>query len=118
MFFTLNPQEPRSRPSRIQTGDSTLAYLQDAQWVERPSRLFGRLLAGIDLAALPPAAAVAQQFQIPILKRIARGEGHRAVAAQRVLETIFVQFNFYLQRQVSGPKLDITRAVARIIHPD
>ena len=29
----------------VQMSDSSLAYLQDAQWVERPSRLFGRLLA-------------------------------------------------------------------------
>lgn len=29
----------------VQVSDSSVAYLQDAQWVERPSRLFGRLLA-------------------------------------------------------------------------
>lgn len=29
----------------VQVSDSSIAYLQDAQWVERPARLFGRLLA-------------------------------------------------------------------------
>jgi len=29
----------------VQVSDSSVAYLQDAQWVERPARLFGRLLA-------------------------------------------------------------------------
>jgi len=29
----------------VQTSDSTLAYLQDAMWVEKPSRLFQQLLA-------------------------------------------------------------------------
>lgn len=39
------PQKLNVTRVPVTTGDSTLAYLQDAQWVEKPARLFGQLLA-------------------------------------------------------------------------
>ena len=38
------PQKLRTARIPVQSGDTTLAYLQDAQWVEPPARLFQRLL--------------------------------------------------------------------------
>ena len=39
------PQKLNVTRVPVTTGDSTLAYLKDAEWVEKPARLFGRLLA-------------------------------------------------------------------------
>ncbi|HUH03489.1 MAG TPA: hypothetical protein VML75_15940, partial [Kofleriaceae bacterium] len=38
------PQKLNVTRVPVTTGDSTLAYLKDAEWVEKPARLFGRLL--------------------------------------------------------------------------
>jgi cholesterol transport system auxiliary component len=39
------PQKLNVTRVPVTTGDSTLAYLKDAEWVEKPARLFGQLLA-------------------------------------------------------------------------
>ena len=39
------PQKLNVARVPVTTGDSSLAYLKDAEWVEKPARLFGRLLA-------------------------------------------------------------------------
>ena len=39
------PQKLNVTRVPVTTGDSSLAYLKDAEWVEKPARLFGRLLA-------------------------------------------------------------------------
>lgn len=39
------PQKLNVTRVPVTTGDSTLAYLKDAVWVERPARLFGQLLS-------------------------------------------------------------------------
>jgi cholesterol transport system auxiliary component len=38
------PQKLNVTRVPVTTGDSSLAYLKDAEWVEKPARLFGRLL--------------------------------------------------------------------------
>jgi cholesterol transport system auxiliary component len=38
------PQKLNVTRIPVTTGDSSLAYLKDAEWVEKPARLFGRLL--------------------------------------------------------------------------
>ena len=39
------PQKLNVTRVPVTTSDSSLAYLKDAEWVEKPARLFGRLLA-------------------------------------------------------------------------
>ena len=39
------PQELRTPRVPVRTGDTAVAYVKDAQWVENPSALFGRLVA-------------------------------------------------------------------------
>ena len=39
------PQKLNVTRVPVTTGDSSLAYLKEAEWVEKPARLFGRLLA-------------------------------------------------------------------------
>jgi cholesterol transport system auxiliary component len=39
------PQKLNVTRVPVTTGDSSLSYLKDAEWVEKPARLFGRLLA-------------------------------------------------------------------------
>ena len=39
------PQELATTRVPVRTGDTALAYLKDAQWVEMPSALFSRLLS-------------------------------------------------------------------------
>jgi len=39
------PQKLNVTRVPVTTGDSTLAYLKDAEWVEKPARLFAQLLA-------------------------------------------------------------------------
>jgi len=39
----------------------------------------------------------------------------RAAAAQRVLEGIYVQTNFYLAREVTGQKLAVLKSVSGMI---
>lgn len=65
-----------------------------------------------------PAPMVAQQLQVARLQQIARQKSRTGLAAQRVLESFHVQFNFYLPQSLTGPKLEVSRAVARIIRPD
>lgn len=71
----------------------------------------------LDSEDAPAAPALAHDLQLGRLQGMAREKGYRAAAAQRVLETIFVQFAFYLQREVSGPKLAVARTVAEMIRP-
>jgi predicted esterase len=65
-----------------------------------------------------PAPMIAQELMIPRLQQIARQKSRTGLAAQRVLESIFVQFNFYLPQTLTGPKLSVSRAVAKIIRPE
>ena len=69
-------------------------------------------------AELQPAPLVAQQLQIARLQQIARQKSRTGRAAQRVLESIFVQFHYYLPQTLTGAKLGVARAVAKIIHPE
>ncbi|MGZ8867497.1 MAG: hypothetical protein ACXW2P_04065 [Thermoanaerobaculia bacterium] len=69
-------------------------------------------------AEVQPAPLVAQQLQVSRLRQLARQKTRTGLAAQRVLESFFVQFNFYLPQTLTGPKLGVSRAVARIIRPD
>lgn len=69
-------------------------------------------------AEVHPAPMVAQQLQVARLQQIAKQKSRRGLAAQRLLESFFVQFNFYLPQTLTGPKLEVSRAVARIIRPE
>ena len=69
-------------------------------------------------AELQPAPLVAQQLQVARLQQIARQKSRTGRAAQRVLESIFVQFNYYLPQTLTGAKLAVARAVAKMIRPE
>lgn len=69
-------------------------------------------------AEVQPAPLVAQQLQVSRLQQLARQKTRTGLAAQRVLESFFVQFHFYLPQTLTGPKLGVSRAVARIIRPE
>jgi len=62
-------------------------------------------------------AALARALQIAPLQKLAKESSYRGVAAQRVLESIYAQVNFYLPQQVRGPKLVALQTVAAMIHP-
>ena len=64
------------------------------------------------------APAVAHELQIRRLQDLAKDKSRTGVAAQRVLESIHVQFAFYLPQQLTGPKLAVSRAIAKMIHPE
>jgi predicted esterase len=64
------------------------------------------------------APAVAHELQIRRLQDLAKDKSRTGVAAQRILESIHVQFGYYLQQQVTGPKLAVSRTIAKMIHPD
>ncbi len=65
----------------------------------------------------PLAPTLAHELQISRFQKMAAKTGYEAAAAQRILESIFVQADFYFARQVSGQKLVILKQVAALIHP-
>lgn len=79
------------------------------------NRLPSILKGFLDDAEVRGAAAVARALQIGRLLDLAREKSRRGLAAQRVLESIHVQFAFYLPQQLTGPKLAVSRAIARMI---
>jgi predicted esterase len=87
--------------------------LERAQ-LRRLGPVFGELLRRDDP---PQAPAIAHALDVPRLKKLAAQGSYGGLAAQRVLEAIYVQLNFYLPQQLSGQKLLVARSVAQMIHP-
>jgi hypothetical protein len=90
-----------------------------AEKLERTSlpRIFTVMNAFVQADNPPMAPALAHDLGISRLQKLAAGKGYEAAAAQRVLESIFVQVDFYVARQVSGQKLSILKQVAGLIRP-
>jgi predicted esterase len=82
------------------------------------ARLPGVLRSVIDADEAPTAPMLAHELRIAALQKTARDQTYQGAAARRVLETIFVQLNYYLAGQLSGPKLATVKSVARMIRPD
>ena len=70
----------------------------------------------IQTAETPLAGSLAQDLHITSLKKLASKGSYEGLAAQRVLEGIYVQTGFYAAREVDGPKLAVLKRVAGMIH--
>ena len=67
---------------------------------------------------VPFAPAHALDLDIQNLQRMASRHTYEGDAAQRVLEGIYAQTNFYDARESSGAKLAVLKAVSAMIHPE
>jgi predicted esterase len=68
---------------------------------------------------IPVAPRLAHDLQIESLQRLASKGSYEGLAAQRVLEGIYVRLAFYAAPGLSGQRLAVAKAVAGLIHaPD
>lgn len=67
---------------------------------------------------VPFAPALAHDLDIQNLQRMASKHTYEGDAAQRVLEGIYAQTNFYDARESTGAKLVVLKAVSAMIHPE
>jgi predicted esterase len=111
----------RARAAELRASDDAKHALDEerhATEFENTARDRLPSIVGSFLAAdeTPLAGIFARDLGIPHLLSLAKESSPRGLAAQRVLESIYAQVNFYLPQQVHGPKLVTLQAVAAMIH--
>ncbi len=117
-----NVDAVRSRGAELRASPEFRRAVEEENRAEKLERSnlarFPEIINGFlraDEALLAPT--LAHELRIAQLQQTASKGGYLGMAAQRVLESIFVQLDFYLVREVSGQKLIVTRRVAALIHP-
>ncbi len=114
--------EPRQRSAELRASQSYAKAERDEKRAEAFERSYRGKVARVmeqfmETAELPFAASLAHDLDIASLQRTASQDTYEGHAAQRVLEGIYVQVNFYDARESTGAKLMVLKAVADRIHP-
>ena len=123
MFDTLTdvstPRQAAEEIRNSRTLEVTRAEAERAEKFERSQRrrLGEAIAAFMRSENVRQAPALAHALDIPRLQKIAGEDSYTGRAAQRVLESIYGQLDFYLAQQLSGQKLLIAKRVAQMIHP-
>jgi len=77
----------------------------------------GRVIRNFIQTDEPPMAGkLARDLEITSLQRLAGRDSYESLAAQRVLEAIYIQTGFDAAHEVTGPKLAVLKHVAGMIH--
>lgn len=118
----LNVDEPRTRGAELRESRRFVRAVEEerrAEKLERSSvqKMFAIISSFVQNDDTPMAPTLAHDLQISRLQKLAGGSGYEAAAAQRVLESTWVQLDFYVARQLSGQKLMVVKQVAALIHP-
>jgi dienelactone hydrolase len=122
-FDGLTPvDEPRQKAAELRASRAFAKAERDerrAEEFEMTSRgKVARVMSDfMQSAEVPFAPALAHDLDIQTLQRMAGKDTYEGHAAQRVLEGIFAQTNFYDARESTGAKLATLKAVSEMIHP-
>jgi predicted esterase len=114
--------EPRQRAMQLRASREYSKAVDAEKRAEELEHSYRKTLSRVMQAFMqneesPIAASLAHDLQITLLQRIASKGSYEGLAAQRVLEGIYVQVSFYAARQVTGQKLAVLKAVADTIQP-
>ena len=82
------------------------------------ARMPGVIRRFINAEDVMTAPSLAHELRIGALQKLATEKTYEGAAARRVLETIHVQLAFYTASRVSGEKIAVIRAVAKMIRPE
>ena len=104
-----------SKSVRALEADERRGRKLEELWRSRLPPILRQFTDGEDIPALPQ---LMHDLQIRNLKKQAEAKTYTGMAAARVLATMYVQFDFYLARDLSGPRHSVAKAVADEIRGD
>ena len=104
-----------SKSVRALEADERRGRKLEELWRSRLPPILRQFTDGEDIPALPQ---LMHDLQIGSLKKQAEAKTYTGMAAARVLATMYVQFDFYLARDLSGPRHAVAKAVAGEIRGD
>ncbi len=115
-------EEPSQSAAKIRASSAFIKAEREQKRAEDFERSYRSKVARVmmefmETTELPLAPVLAHDLNVPSLQRRASRDTYDGHAAQRVLEGIYVQVDFYDARESSGQKLLVLKTVAEMIHP-
>ena len=104
-----------SKSVRALEADERRGRKLEELWRSRLPPILRQVKEGEDVPAIPQ---LVHDLQIGSLKKQAEAKTYTGTAAARVLATMYVQFDFYLARELSGARQTVAKAVADVIRGD